>query len=136
MNPEIVSFKSAEDVIRIHDSLIQEFGGRPGILNMGLLESAINQPLNVWEYDKRNRKIYNLAAAYFYHIIKNHPFIDGNKRTRLLTALEFIYNNGYELKKQYRDMDDLYNLAIDTASSKLTTEDIAIFFKQAIKKIK
>lgn len=136
MKPEIVFFKSAEEVIRIHDSLIQEFGGRPGILNRGLLESAINQPLNVWEYDERNRKIYNLAAYYLYHIIKNHPFIDGNKRTGLLTAVEFIYNNGYELKKQYRDMDDLYELAIDTASSKLTTEDIAIFFKQAIKKIK
>lgn len=137
MKPEIVSFKSAEEVIRIHDSLIQEFGGRSGILNMGLLESAINQPFNIWLYETRNnRKIYNLAAAYFYHIIKNHPFIDGNKRTGLLTAVEFIYNNGYELKKQYRDMDDLYELAIDTASSKLTTEDIAIFFKQAIKKIK
>ncbi len=137
MKPEIISFKSAEEVIRIHDNIIQEFGGRHGILNMGLLESAINQPFNVWLYEtKNNRKIYNLAAAYFYHIIKNHPFIDGNKRTGLLTAVEFIYNNGYELKKQYRDMDDLYELAIDTASSKLTTEDIAIFFKKAIKKIK
>lgn len=139
MKPEIFSFKSAEEVIRIHDSLIKEFGGRSGISSMGqgLLESAINQPLNIWFYETRNnRKIYNLAAAYFYHIIKNHPFIDGNKRTGLLTAVEFIYNNGYELKKQYRDMDDLYELAIDTASSKLTVEDIAIFFKKAIKKIK
>lgn len=136
MKPVIFSFKSAEEVIRIHDSLIKEFGGRHGILNMGLLESAINQPLNIWLYDNRNNhKIYNLAAAYFYHIIKNHPFIDGNKRTGLLTAVEFIYNNGYELKKQYRDMDNLYQLAIDTASSKLTTKDIANFFKKAIKKI-
>lgn len=137
MKPEIISFKSVEEVIRIHDSLIKEFGGSPGILNRGLLESAINQPFNIWLYESRNnRKIYNLAAAYFYHIIKNHPFIDGNKRTGLLTAVEFIDNNGYELKKQYRDMDDLYELAIDTASSKLAIEDIAIFFKKTIKKIK
>lgn len=135
MKPEIISFKSAEEVIRIHDNIIQEFGGRHGILNMGLLESAVNQPLNVWEYDKTKRKIYNLAATYFYHIIKNHPFIDGNKRTGLLTAVEFIHSNGYELKRQCRDTN-LYELAIDTASSKLTIEDIALFFKKAIKKIK
>ena len=60
MKPEIISFKSAEEVIRIHDNIIQEFGGRHGILNMGLLESAINQPFNVWLYEtKNNRKIYN-----------------------------------------------------------------------------
>ncbi len=136
MKPEFFHSKSVEEVIRIHDSLIKEFGGREGILNRGLLESAVNHPLNIWLYGNRNdRKIYNFAAAYFYHIIKNHPFIDGNKRTGLLTAVEFIYNNGYELKKQYRDMDSLYQLAIDTASSKLTIKDIANFFKKAIKKI-
>ena len=91
MKPEIVCFKSAEEVIRIHDSLIQQFGGRQGILNRGLLESAVDQPFNVWVYENRNnRKIYNLAAAYFYHIIKNHPFIDGNKRSGAFAFVWFL----------------------------------------------
>lgn len=136
MKPKI-NFKSANEVIRIHDNIIKEFGGRPGTLNKRLLESAIDHPWNVWLYSSAKEcKVYNFAAIYFYHIIKNHPFMDGNKRTGLLTAVEFIFDNGYELKKQYRDLDSLYQLAIDTAASELSIQDIAVFFKKAIKKIK
>ena len=130
-------FMDIEDAIRIHNAVIDNYGGRAGIHNKGLLESAIAHPWRIMEYgDASDCKIHNLAAIYFYHIIKNHPFIDGNKRTGLLTTIEFLDRNRYELKKQHRDLDSLYQLAIDTASSKLTPQDIALFFKKAIKKVK
>lgn len=133
----LIVIKSADDVIRIHDKVVQQFGGRPGVLNRGLLESAINHPQHILLYgSKEDCKIYNIAAAYFFHIIKNHAFIDGNKRTGLLTAIEFIYNNGYELKKQDCEFDDLYSLAINTASSNISFKEISQFFKKNIKLIK
>lgn len=79
-----------EDAIRIHNTVIDNYGGRAGIHNRGLLESAVNHPWHSIEYGAAaDCKIYNLAAIYFFHIIKNHPFIDGNRRTGLLTTLEF-----------------------------------------------
>lgn len=75
-------FLNIEDVIRMHDKVIDEYGGKAGIHNKGLLESAITHPWRIMEYgNAKDRAIYNLAAAYFYHLIKNHPFLDGNKRT-------------------------------------------------------
>jgi len=72
-----------------------------------------------------------LASIYFFHIIKNHPFIDGNKRTGLLTAINFFYYNNYEPDSKFEDLyEDLYELSIRTADSKASKDDIAMFFKK------
>ncbi len=127
-----VIFMSSSDVIRIHDMVINRFGGRLGIHDQRLLESAINHPWMIIKYgNDEEHQISNLAAAYFFHIIKNNPFIDGNKRTGLLTTLDFLYQNGFELD----DNLDLYQLSLDTAASHLNEKEIAILFKKAIKEI-
>lgn len=132
-----ILFISVADVCAMHDMVVQEYGGRAGIHNQGLLESAVNQPLMILAYGtSQEQTITYLAATYFFHIIKNHPFIDGNKRTGLLTALKFLAKNGYEIENFADETmyDDLYQLAIDTAISKKSKEDIAKFFKKLVLK--
>jgi death-on-curing protein len=127
---------SIADVTEFHQMVIKLFGGRDGIHNKGLLESAINQPLRVIEYGKKSdQALYNLAAVYFYHLIKNHPFIDGNKRTALFTALHFLGQNGFGFDAK---LNDLYELALKTAESHREEEKdqikkVASFFRDAIR---
>jgi death-on-curing protein len=131
-----VIFMSLDDVIRIHDMVINRFGGRPDIHDQKLLESAVNHLWMIIEFgSEEDHEIYNLAAVYFYHLIKNHPFVDGNKRTGLMTTLEFFYRNGFESTPHFEDLYEvLYQLAIDTAASRVKKEDIASFFKKIMKK--
>jgi death on curing protein len=82
-------------VIAIHDEQIAEHGGSPGIRDVGLLSSALARPHNQANYGEPS--IFDLAAAYAYGIIRNHPFIDGNKRTGFLAAYVFLNINGWEL---------------------------------------
>ena len=127
-------FMSYSEVVHIHDTAINQFGGRRGIHDKRLLESALHHPEMMIEFgNDEDYKIHNLAAAYFFHIIQNHPFIDGNKRTGLLTALHFFGRNGFKLKASFQD---LYQLALDTAASQISEKDVATFFKKVMEKIK
>ena len=81
----------------VHEEQLAEHGGTSGVRDQGLLESALARPQNIEAYDNPKPNIFDLAAAYAYGIIKNHPFIDGNKRTGFLLAYIFLRLNGYEL---------------------------------------
>jgi death-on-curing protein len=76
-----------------HDALLARFGGLGGIRDEGLLDSALNRPLHLFHYGKPN--LFDLAAAYAEGIVKNHPFLDGNKRSGLMAAALFLESNGY-----------------------------------------
>ncbi len=82
-------------VIAMHGEQIAEHGGRPGIRDMGLLSSALARPQNQAAYGKPS--VFNLAAAYAFGVIQNHPFVDGNKRAGFLAAYVFLDLNGWEL---------------------------------------
>ena len=77
----------------VHTDLIREFGGNHGVRDKGLLESALHKPLNVFQYNP-DATIFELAASYAYGIAKNHPFVDGNKRSAFVTATIFLEING------------------------------------------
>ena len=83
-------------VIAIHDEQIAEHGGSAGIRDAGLLSSALARPINQASYGEPS--IFDLAASYAYGVIRNHPFIDGNKRTGFLVAYVFLSINGWELR--------------------------------------
>jgi len=68
-----------QSILAIHDVLLAELGGASGIRDESFLESALARPLNLWPYEKPN--LFRLAAAYTHGIVKNHPFVGGNKRT-------------------------------------------------------
>ena len=82
-------------VIAMHGEQIAEHGGSPGIRDAGLLSSALARPQNRVAYGKPS--VFNLAAAYAFGLIQNHPFVDGNKRAGFLAAYVFLDLNGWEL---------------------------------------
>lgn len=85
-----------EDVmIAVHDEQLAEHGGAEGVRDSGLLSSALARPMNLAEYDKPS--VFDLAATYATGIVRNHPFVDGNKRTGFLAAYMFLTLNGWEL---------------------------------------
>lgn len=84
-----------EVVLAIHDEQIAEHGGGPGIRDRGLLESALARPRNQYAYG--GRSLSRLAAQYAFGLSRNHPFIDGNKRTSLVVLELFLALNGGEL---------------------------------------
>lgn len=86
----------------IHDEAIYEFGGLAGLRDRGLLESALDRPRNLLAYEPR-RSIFELAAVLCTGVARNHPFIDGNKRTALLVTRAFLYLNGHELEPAQPD---------------------------------
>ena len=83
-------------VIAMHDEQLAEHGGSPGIRDVQLLASALARPQNQAAYGKPS--VFDLAAAYSFGIIRNHPFVDGNKRTSFLAAYVFLDLNGWELR--------------------------------------
>jgi death on curing protein len=81
-------------VLAIHDEQLVAHGGSGGARDIALLESALNRPLNKWKYEKA--ELPELAAAYAFGTARNHPFVDGNKRTSLLALSTFLGINGVD----------------------------------------
>ncbi len=83
-----------ETVLALHEQLLAEFGGLHGIRDEGLFDSALARPRQQFAYDKRD--VVALAAAYAFGLVRNHPFIDGNKRIGFSVAVLFLELNGHE----------------------------------------
>jgi death-on-curing protein len=81
-----------ETVLALHEQLLAEFGGAPGLRDEGLLESALARPEHLYSYGTPSR--FDLAASYAFGLVKNHPFVDGNKRIGFTTAVLFLELNG------------------------------------------
>lgn len=82
--------------VLLHDYLLELFGGAAGIRDEGGLASALERPKNLFAYSEAS--MFKLATAYASGIIRNHPFVDGNKRTGLAIALTFLEENGYQFQ--------------------------------------
>lgn len=82
-----------ETVLALQERLLAEFGGAAGIRDDGLLDSALSRPLNRFAYEKP--PMFELAANYAFGLVRNHPFVDGNKRIGFATAILFLELNGY-----------------------------------------
>jgi len=80
-------------VLAIHDESLAAFGGAAGVRDQALLESALARPVNRYHYEP-DASFAHLAVAYAYGIVRNHPFVDGNKRTGLLSVQAFLFLNG------------------------------------------
>jgi death-on-curing protein len=84
-----------DTVLLLHEQSLAEHGGTAGIRDEGLLDSALGKPMNLFAYS--DPAIHDLAASYVYGLVKNHPFLDGNKRTGFVTGVLFLALNGYKL---------------------------------------
>lgn len=126
-------FVAVEDVIDYHTEMINEFGGSHGIRDIGLLISAIEMPKATMFGKDLHPSIFDKAAAYLYHIVCNHPFVDGNKRTGTVTALVFLEAN--EIALNY-DSYELEELVVSVAMGKVKKETISYFFQLSFEKSK
>ncbi len=121
-----ITFLTAPTVIYIHDCYIKQFGGSGGIRDLGLLESAIMAPQATFMGAYLHKDIFSMAAAYAYSIIKNHPFIDGNKRTGITTALVFMRYNNVEI---FFKKNQLVEVAVAIAASNISEEKLTELFR-------
>jgi death-on-curing protein len=119
-------FLDLANVLRIHDRQIEKFGGSSGVRDQGLLDSALAQPQATFGGELLHPTIYAQAAAYLYHIAKNHPFIDGNKRTAFAVMDTFLRANGYTLNLT---QDQKYELVLQVAQSTLSKEDLTEYLQ-------
>ena len=108
------TFLGLAEVLRIHVDQVERYGGRAGIRDQGLLQSALAMPGASFGGEFLHRDLYEMAAAYAFHLCQNHPFMDGNKRTGLASALVFLELNGISID----DPEELlYQAMMDVASS-------------------
>lgn len=87
---------SEAQVRMLHAETLRLFGGAVGLRDAAMLDSALGRPKDKWRYDPVT-SVFSLAAAYGFGIARNHPFVDGNKRTALLAMRAFLFLNGYHL---------------------------------------
>ena len=119
-------FLGLDEMIEIHHDQIKRYGGPAGIRDMELLKSAIAMPPASFGGEDLHKDLYEMAAAYLFHITRNHPFIDGNKRTGAVASVVFLIMNGIELNA---DEDSFEKMVRSVAEGKTHKTAIAKFFK-------
>ncbi len=119
-------FLTVDDIIESHQNQIDTYGGSYGIRDIGLLESAIGQPEASFGGEYLHADIFEMAAAYIYHLVMNHPFVDGNKRVGLEAALIFLEINNENLNASDKELVDL---VLKTTAGQVGKREIAEFFR-------
>jgi len=122
-------FLELDEVLRIHARSLAEHGGRDGVRDLGLVESALASAKNILFY--AGGDWFEVAAGYAFHLAESQAFIDGNKRTAVVAALVFLAKNGiYATPATW----ELYNAMIDVAEKKKNKADLADIFRKRANK--
>ena len=122
-------FLSVEVVLRIHERVIQEFGGDSGLRDRGLLESAVAMPQSTFRGKYLHVALAEKAAAYHFHLCSSHPFVDGNKRVAVAAAEVFILANGCRLGASD---DELEEITLGVARGQASKDHVIVFYKKHI----
>jgi len=115
----------------IHDAQIREHGGAPGVRDEGLLESALARPQQKWAYAEKP-DLATLAAAYVFGLVKNHGYVDGNKRVAFMAAYVFLGSNGYDIELDEADVAATIERA---AAGRVTEAALAEWLRENLKRI-
>ncbi len=121
---------SEAQVMAIQERLLAEHGGLAGVRDAGLLRSALDRPQNLFSYEKPS--LFDKAAAYAFGIAKNHPFLDGNKRTALMAAYTFLGKNGHRLSASE---GSAVIATQELASGEMNQEAFSAWLKQESKRV-
>lgn len=121
-----MDFLQVADVLALHSAQVDLYGGEHGLRDMGLLESAIAQPQATFGSEYLHTDVYQMAAAYLFHIVRNHPFLDGNKRTGAVAALVFLDINGIEIDAP---KGSIYDLTMAVATGQAGKAEVAEFLR-------
>jgi len=121
-----------DDIVpAIHGRQLAEHGGASGVRDLGLLESALHAPRNRWHYEKSG--IEELAACYAYHLTKNHPFVDGNKRTAWVCMRLFLKLNGLDVEA---DRQEKVRTMLDLATGRMELEELTAWITSKTRRLK
>ena len=120
------AFLGLGEVLLIHRDQIGRYGGEGGIRDLGLLESAVALPEAGFGGRYLHQDLFEMAAAYLFHIVRNHPFVDGNKRTGAVCALVFLELNGVGIDA---DEDALADMVIAVAEGRAGKDAVADFLR-------
>lgn len=115
-------FLEVEHVLVLHQRQLARFGGADGLRDRGLLESAVAQAQMSFGGEYVHQGLFAMAAAYLFHIVSNHAFVDGNKRAGLLTAITFLQLNGIPI---HHASEALYELTIGVAEHRIDKSVVA-----------
>ena len=122
-------FLNLSEVLRIHRDQIERYGGEPGTRDLGLLQSALAMPAAGFGGRFLHNDLFEMAAAYLFHITRNHPFVDGNKRTGAACALVFLELNNVEIDASE---DALVEMVVAVAEGRTKKDAIADFFRRHV----
>jgi death-on-curing protein len=117
-------FLGLAEVLAIHRDQIARYGGVPGIRDIELLKSALGMPAATYGGQFLHTDIHEMAAAYLFHLVKNHPFLDGNKRVGAVAALVFLALNGYDFNAPE---DDFADMVLAVARGEMSKAEVAGF---------
>jgi death-on-curing protein len=120
------TFLTLDEVIEIPEQQIEMYGGSHGLRDPGALECAVAVPQSTFGGEYLHPTIFMMAAAYLFHLVQNHAFIDGNKRIGANVAITFLYLNEWEL---CCTEDQLVDLVLSVTQGRLTKEEISTFFE-------
>ena len=120
-------FLSVGDVLKLHADQIRRYGGGGGVRDLGLLESAVAQAQAAFGGQYLHHDLFEMAGAYLFHLVQNHPFLDGNKRTGLAAALVFLDCNNIEIDAP---KGSLYDLTVQVVTGTVNKTQIAAFLRQ------
>jgi death-on-curing protein len=121
------TFLGLSEVLEIHRDQIDRYGGDQGIRDLGLFQSALAMPATGFGGRFVHGDLYEMAAAYLFHIIQNHPFVDGNKRTGAVAALVFLALNDVVIEAEEDDFERVIRAVAEGEAAKATVSE---FFRK------
>ncbi|QQO07572.1 type II toxin-antitoxin system death-on-curing family toxin [Breznakiella homolactica] len=126
----MVRFLTLSEVLIIYEDQVRRYGGEYGVRDLNLLSSAVYVPQSSFNGEYLHTTVPAMAAAYGFHICQNHPFVDGNKRTALASALVFLDLNNYDFTCPE---PTLYKQMMDVAKGEIKKESLITFFEKYAK---
>ena len=132
-NLPTVNYLTPEQILLIHNEMIKRFGGSHGLRDLDLLESAAARPQASFDGIDLYKTVFEKAASLMHSLLKNHPFIDGNKRTAFSCTGVFLKRNGYVLINMH---EQTLQFCLDVENNSLQLEDIAAWLQKHSKKKK
>jgi death-on-curing protein len=124
-------FLSLEQILAIHKNQLRLYGGESGLRDMGLLQSALAMPGSGFGDQYFHLDLYEMAAAYLFHLVKNHPFVDGNKRVGFVASFIFLRLNGILVTASEKEYE---KMTLEVAQGKMEKSEVAAFFRKHSRK--
>lgn len=117
-------------VHQVHAEQLQQHGGQSGVRDPGLLESALNRPIHAWTYVSPKPDLPELAASIAFGVARNHPFLDGNKRTAWVLCRTFLRLNGVDM---FATQEEIVTAVVALAAGEISEESFAAWLRERLR---